>query len=479
MASDSIAPGTVIAERYVVEALIGAGGMGQVYKCSHRLTRRPVALKLLREELSQNGEIVARFLREAQAAASIGDHHVVEVFDMGQVAPQGAYYLALEFLDGESLSALIAREGALAIRRVAHIGRQLAAVLGKAHAGSPKIVHRDLKPDNVFLIEREGDRDFVKVLDFGIAKLLDGSSPSTAASSPRLTQTEQVMGTPLYMPAEQLRSARDVDERADVYAIGVILFEMLTGTLPLSAASFAEQYLLVMTQPAPSVRSLRPEVPAALDLLVARCLEKDPTLRPSNGAVVADALAPFVALRAPSVDLGLAATAVAGARVASPIELGHTQATQPAPRESQPSIDAAMRSATLDGASRPSATPSNTSTKTAIGATLVAVGVLATGIALRVARVEGPQPSPAHASPPVAPTLISHRDTAPVFMSAAIDAGEAQRGAERETTAGEAPEDARAPLRVRPRPGASRAGSNAGPAARSDDLPSRRFAEEQ
>lgn len=293
-----MAPGTVVADRYEVRRLLGEGGMGQVYEAVHKLTRRPVALKILRPEFAQDGELVARFLREAQAAAAVGDSHVVDVFDMGRVAERGAFYLALELLSGQSLTDLIAREAPLPVARVVHIGQQIASVIGKAHRCSPRIVHRDLKPDNVFLIERDGANDFVKVLDFGIAKLLgdrslDGPAPMS------LTHTSQVLGTPLYMPPEQLKDSRSIDERADVYSIGVILYEMLTARVPVAGASLAEQFYLLMSEPIAPLKSLRADVDDALASLVERCLSRDPDQRPRDATALAESLA-ALARRAPT-----------------------------------------------------------------------------------------------------------------------------------------------------------------------------------
>jgi serine/threonine protein kinase len=298
-----LATGDVVADRYEIRRMLGEGGMGQVYEAVHRLTRRPVALKVLRPEYARSAEVVMRFIREAHAAAAIADHHVVDVLDMGQLSDRGEHYLVLELLTGCSLAELLRREGTLPIDRALHIARQLATVIGKAHRGTPRIIHRDLKPENVFLVERDGDRDFVKVLDFGIAKLLD--DPTEGDAPVQLTLTAHVLGTPLYMPAEQLRSSRTIDERADVYAMGVILYEMLSGRVPLAGASLAEQFYLLMSEPITPLRALRSDVDEPLSALVARCLARDPDERPRDGSALADALDRFISPRTarPSVPL--------------------------------------------------------------------------------------------------------------------------------------------------------------------------------
>ncbi len=313
-----MAPGTVVADRYEVRRLLGEGGMGQVYEAVHRLTRRSVALKILRPEYAQDGELVARFLREAQAAAAVGDSHVVDVFDMGRIADRGAFYLALELLTGESLTDLVAREAPLPVERVVHIGQQIAAVIGKAHRCSPRIIHRDLKPDNVFLIERDGARDFVKVLDFGIAKLLGDQSLDNPAPM-SLTHTSQVLGTPLYMPPEQLKDSRSIDERADVYSIGVILYEMLSGRVPVAGASLAEQFYLLMSEPITPLKSLRADVDDALSTLVERCLSRDLNLRPRDATALAESLAQLA--RRPSTAAEPEAVAMASTLHAAPPQI--------------------------------------------------------------------------------------------------------------------------------------------------------------
>jgi eukaryotic-like serine/threonine-protein kinase len=226
--------GTTLADRYRIDALIGEGGMGRVYAAEHVLMRKRLAIKVLHRELTTMTEVVARFEREAMAAANIEHPNVAAATDFGKL-PDGAVFLVLEYVQGKSLRDEIAT-GPIAAERALHITRQIAAGLGSAHALD--IVHRDLKPENVMLVEKGGDPDFVKVLDFGIAKVPIGEVPhptDTPAHTP-ITKAGMVFGTPEYMAPEQALG-QTVDGRADLYALGVILYEMLSGSRPFSSQS--------------------------------------------------------------------------------------------------------------------------------------------------------------------------------------------------------------------------------------------------
>jgi len=215
--------GTVISERYRVDALVGEGAMGRVYRGEHVLMKKRVAIKLMHRELSSVPEIVQRFEREAHAAAHIDHPHVASCTDFGTL-PDGTVFLVLEYVEGRPLSALV-EEGPQKLERALEIGLQIASALESAHGRG--IVHRDMKPDNVLLVERDGGRDFVKVLDFGIAKV-----PAAAVQGDRpITQIGMVYGTPEYMAPEQALG-QEVDVRADIYALGVILYELLAGQRP-------------------------------------------------------------------------------------------------------------------------------------------------------------------------------------------------------------------------------------------------------
>ena len=216
--------GTLLAGRYRIEALIGSGGMGAVYRAEHVHMRKAVAVKVLHKEMTAFPEVVARFEREAVAAGRIEHPHVVSASDFGQLE-DGSFYLVLEFIEGQSLAKLVSKVGALSPIRALCITRQIVEALHAAHGVG--IVHRDLKPDNVMLLDKEDEPDFVKVLDFGIAKI----KVEETIEQPALTQIGTVFGTPEYMSPEQARGEL-VDARADLYTVGVILFEMLAGVSP-------------------------------------------------------------------------------------------------------------------------------------------------------------------------------------------------------------------------------------------------------
>ncbi|MEZ4219285.1 MAG: serine/threonine-protein kinase [Polyangiaceae bacterium] len=258
--------GATLAERYRVNELLGTGGMGAVYRAEHVHMKKSVAVKVLHREMTYLPEVVARFEREAVAAARIEHPNVAGATDFGRL-PDGAFYLVLEYVEGTSLRQLIKDHGVLPVPLALHIARQMADGLAAAHAAD--VVHRDLKPDNVMLIEREGDPYFVKLLDFGIAKV------TTDAEGPALTQLGSVFGTPEYMSPEQA-AGTPVDQRSDLYTLGIMLYEMLCGQTPFDDDDLVVVLTRQMTmEPAP----LPPSVPASVQALVARLLLKDPDQR--------------------------------------------------------------------------------------------------------------------------------------------------------------------------------------------------------
>jgi len=257
--------GMVVSDRYRILSILGTGGMGGVYAAEHLLIGKKVALKCLHREYSRDGDIVARFKREARAATLIGNEHIIDVTDMGDL-PDGAPFLVMEHLAGKPLAALC-DDGAVAIKRTVHICRQIANALSAAH--DKGIVHRDMKPENVFLIERNGDPDFVKVLDFGISKM------HSSGVDKGLTRTGMAMGTPTYMSPEQAQGSKLVDHRTDIWALGVMLYELLAARRPFDADSYPMLLMsIVATDPDP-VSLYRKDLPPALADLIMKCMEKD------------------------------------------------------------------------------------------------------------------------------------------------------------------------------------------------------------
>jgi eukaryotic-like serine/threonine-protein kinase len=269
-----------IVGNYRILSKLGTGGMGAVYLAEHPLIGKKVALKVIHRELAGNREVVQRFFQEARAVNTIGHEHIVEIHDFGQT-PQGDHFYIMEYLDGPTLARLISREGGLEVRRALHISAQLASGLAAAHAAG--VIHRDLKPDNVMLLTRQGHTDFVKILDFGLAKMFaSGNAPLTAYGV--------VLGTPQYMSPEACESKRDIDHRTDIYAVGVLLFQMLTGKLPFDGSSMGEVLVKQVTQLPPAPRGMNPTIPPSVEQIVLRCLAKAPSGRFATMLALREAL---------------------------------------------------------------------------------------------------------------------------------------------------------------------------------------------
>jgi serine/threonine-protein kinase len=270
-----LSPGERIQDKYRVLRPIGEGGMGAVFACEHEALKRQVAIKVLYPQFAADPEAVLRFHREAQAAGRIGQDNICEVIDIGSL-PNGAPYLVMPLLHGEPLSAVIHRDGPLDPARTVDLISQVLDALAAAHTAG--IVHRDLKPDNLF-VTRLGSRqlEIVKVLDFGISKILGNTSVDDRQ---QVTRTGMVMGTPCYMAPEQARGLKDVDHRADLYAVGAILYEMLTKRRAFDGESFNDILVRVVIDPLPPPRQFRPELAPELEAVVLAAMERDKAQRP-------------------------------------------------------------------------------------------------------------------------------------------------------------------------------------------------------
>ena len=255
-----------LGDAYTIEGEIGRGGMGVVYRARDERLQRRVAIKVLPPELAFQQDIRERFTREAQTAARLSHPHIVPIHTVGE--GQGLVYFVMGYVDGESVAARIRRRGPLPIEEVRRIMKETADALSAAHSLS--VIHRDIKPDNILL---EGTRGRVMVTDFGIAKALSSTSGAT------LTGVGVAIGTPSFMSPEQAAGERDIDGRSDLYSLGVVAYQMLTGELPFSAPSVAGILMKQITEPAPDLRRKRPDAPEDLALAVSRCLEKDPESR--------------------------------------------------------------------------------------------------------------------------------------------------------------------------------------------------------
>jgi serine/threonine protein kinase len=280
--------GRVILGKFRVDRMIAEGGMGLVFAATHLQLEQPVALKVLRGNLDRQSEALARFMREAKAAAQLRSEHVGRVLDVG-VTQDGTPFMVMEFLEGQSLDTVIAVRGLLDVATVAEYGIQICEGLAEAHAHG--IVHRDIKPSNLFVVERSPGWATIKILDFGISKV-------ALAKASDLTNTMN-MGTPCYMSPEQIESTRSVDHRTDIWSLGCTLYELLSGkrpfdpTLPLLALAVE-----IVTKEPPTLLELRPEIPQALSAVVRRCMAKERDERFASAAELAKALIPFADQRA-------------------------------------------------------------------------------------------------------------------------------------------------------------------------------------
>src|SRR5580698_3156933 len=279
--------GEILARKYRVERVLGQGGMGVDVAARHVELDELVALKFLLPDALSEPEAVARFLKEARAAVRIKSEHVARVHDVGQL-DSGAPYIAMEYLEGSDLGELLKKRNPLPIEDVIDYVLQAFEAIANAHQRG--IVHRDLKPSNLMLVSRSDGSECIKVLDFGISKV---SSLGGRESSMNMTKTAALLGSPIYMSPEQMMSAKDVDVRTDIWAIGTILYELLSGAPPFMADTLPALGVLIATRQPTPIRSLRPEVPAGVEAVAMCCLQKNREQRYPNVAALAQALAPF------------------------------------------------------------------------------------------------------------------------------------------------------------------------------------------
>jgi len=281
----------VLSERYRILQKLGEGGMGVVYLAEHIVIEKKIALKVLFPDLTRRADLVQRFMQEAKSASRIGHENVIDITDFGQ-SPEGYVFIAMEYLVGQDLGQVLKAAGPMPWQRAQPIVLQIVKALRAAHERG--IVHRDMKPENIFILPRDDGREFVKVLDFGIAKVL-----GLDEDAPRLTRTGMIFGTPEYMSPEQAQG-QQVDHRVDIYAVGCILYHMLTGEVPFKAESFMgilSKHMLEAPVP-PSTRN--PAIEPAVEAIINRAMEKDPALRFQTMREFVDALVPFGHVHDPS-----------------------------------------------------------------------------------------------------------------------------------------------------------------------------------
>jgi len=335
--------GQVLDGRYQIEALLGHGGMGAVYRASHVHLEQRVAIKVLRPHLAGDAVAARRLAREARGTYKLDTEHAVKVSDFG-VTDSGLVYLVMEYLEGRTVHHELGVDGPYPAARGVRIAAQVCDALAAAHRLG--FIHRDIKPDNVMLIRRGADPDFVKVLDFGLAKLIEGAG-GAPFSMAALTQSDMVFGTPEYMAPEQAMG-QSLDGRADLYAVGATLFEILTGRPPFVDASPMKLLAQHVKATPPSLRDVRPELdaPPALEALVRRCLAKHPDGRPASAADLAAelrALAPSLGGAVSRVPAALASSSASARCSSTRIDVVPTASTR------RPSRRASVRRAQTAG----------------------------------------------------------------------------------------------------------------------------------
>jgi serine/threonine-protein kinase len=403
-APPTLAPGALVAERFRLERSLGEGGMGVVWQAVHTVTRKPVALKFLKPgKVGHDLHAVRRFMREARAACAVRHPSVVEIHDVLELA-DGSPVMVMELLAGETLAQRIAREQFVPLGDLARIMVHVCSAVGCAHALG--IVHRDLKPENIFLARSVDGQVTTKVLDFGIAKLTahEGNAARTAAT----TGSQTILGTPFYMAPEQLFGERDVDHRADIWALGVILYEALSGTRPTDAENMGQIYKIVVTGGVVPLRTRAPHVPPPILDLVARMMTRERTARPADLGEVAAILAEYTDETFRPVDAPKAPPA-ADRETPAPVE-AHAASAPPRATAARPSrrlwivgLAAALAMAAIggvvafSGASRTAPSPSAATVPKAIEALPQATAVEAhEGPTVATATAEGATaPSPA------------------------------------------------------------------------------------
>ena len=323
--------GKVVGGKYRLTRRLGEGGMGEVYEAQHNVIGRRFAIKFLHAFLAQNAEAMTRFRHEAETAGGIEHENIGAALDFG-TADDGTPYLVMEYLEGEDLAHLLVRTGPLPVARTTYIIIQACRGLTAAHARG--IVHRDLKPENLFICRRNDGSDLVKVVDFGIAKL---------RTKVTVTQSGVTMGTPCYMSLEQAKGAKEVDQRTDIYALGVIMYEMLTGTRPYPGENYNEVLFNLFTTEPARLDSLRPGLPAGLSDVVHRAMAREARNRFDSADALADALVPYagrpVTPLQSQIDIEVAPTAARAARayVQSPVSLTSMETTpRPVPVTATP-----------------------------------------------------------------------------------------------------------------------------------------------
>jgi serine/threonine protein kinase len=383
-------PGTVVAGKYRVERLLGRGGMGVVVAAEHLELRVPIALKFLSDRYATRTDIVMRFLREARAAAQLKSAHVCRVFDVGRL-DDGLPFIVMEKLEGQDLAKVLRAAGQLAVPVAADYIVQACDAVAEAHEAG--IVHRDLKPGNLFLTQRRDGTALLKVLDFGVAKLLSEEDHD-------ITNSQTVVGSPTYMAPEQLRSARGADARSDIWSLGVILHQLVTGNTPFRGETIADLAIRAAIDPLPPLDHL----PPAYAAIIARCLEKQPDLRFQTATELATELAQL------AIRPSRAATVTSQPQLE--VVLGPNTADPSAPTET-----------TLRGAASVTAGVTRRSSKTPRVLVIGAVAAIAIGAGAGLVVNRDTTPTPTPTPPTEVVRMPAAAPPPPAAAQVVIDAG--------------------------------------------------------
>lgn len=427
-------PGAVLANKYRIEKLLGRGGMGSVFSAFHEELGHRVAIKVLH---SPDSGAATRFIREARTTARLGGAHVPQVFDLGRL-PGGAPYIVMEYLTGEDLGQVLAR-GPVSPSEAVRCVLQACAVLGPVHAAG--VVHRDLKPANLFLVVREGTPPILKVLDFGVSK---GGLHEDSAEAQSLTSTGTMVGSPMYMSPEQVRADKDVDARSDIWSLGVILYELVTGQRPFRGATLSALAVTIATGLPSRPSALQPGIPQRLELAILRCLEKDRSARFQSVMALSQAIAPFAepddagqhvvrtGKRAPLAKAGAVAVGAVAFLAWAAFEISGRSpavgmpAAPPAVSSPAPTTGgAAAPPPRADAPPPPATSPATSATATAVVAQPSATSPLSGANAHAVAAHGAPKPTASLANLPVPAPAPEPAASAPCKLVKTVDrAGE-------------------------------------------------------